>query len=71
MQTVQTRSVASDLGLHCLPRSKKRDARIIWVNDEFQDKLDCHLIGEMLSIWLFDRFIHCLVFTNYGTIYGG
>ena len=26
------RSVASDLGLHCLPRSLKRDARQIWVN---------------------------------------
>ena len=22
----------SDLGLHCLPRSQKRDARLIWVN---------------------------------------
>ena len=26
------RSAASDLGLHCLPRSPKRDARLIWVN---------------------------------------
>ena len=25
------RSVASDLGLHCLPMSQKKDARIIWV----------------------------------------
>ena len=24
-------SAASDLGLHCLPRSHKRDARVIWV----------------------------------------
>ena len=23
---------ASDLGLHCLPRSKKRDSRLTWVN---------------------------------------
>ena len=33
MQTVQTHSAASDLGLHCLPRSQKRDVRLIWVND--------------------------------------
>ena len=25
------RSAASDLGLHCLPRSPKRDAGLIWV----------------------------------------
>ena len=25
------RSAASDLGLHCLPRSQKWDARLIWV----------------------------------------
>ena len=25
------RSAASDLGLHCLPMSKKWDARLIWV----------------------------------------
>ena len=25
-------SVASDLGLHCLPMSYKKDARLIWVN---------------------------------------
>ena len=25
-------SVASDLGLHCLPISHKKDARLIWVN---------------------------------------
>ena len=25
------RSVASDLGLHCLPMSHKKDARHIWV----------------------------------------
>ena len=24
-------SAVSDLGLHCLPRSQKRDARLIWV----------------------------------------
>ena len=28
------RSVASDLGLHCLPMSKKWDARRIWVTGE-------------------------------------
>ena len=26
------RSAATDLGLHCLPRSQKWDARLIWVN---------------------------------------
>ena len=26
------RSVASDLGLHCLSMSHKKDARLIWVN---------------------------------------
>ena len=25
------RSVASDLGLHCLPMSHRKDARLIWV----------------------------------------
>ena len=27
------RSAMSDLGLHCLPRSQKWDARLIWVKD--------------------------------------
>ena len=26
------RSVASDLGLQCLPKSQNKDARLIWVN---------------------------------------
>ena len=26
------RSVATDMGLHCLPMSRKWDARLIWVN---------------------------------------
>ena len=26
------RSAAADLGLHCLPMSHKKDARLIWVN---------------------------------------
>ena len=26
-------SAASDLGLHCLPMSQKRDSRLIWVKD--------------------------------------
>ena len=29
------RSAASDLGLHCLPMSHKKDARLIWVNEGF------------------------------------
>ena len=32
-QTVKTlRSLASDLDLHCLPMSHKKDAMLIWVN---------------------------------------
>ena len=32
-RSVQTlRSAASDLVLHCLPMSHKKDARLIWVN---------------------------------------
>ena len=27
-----SRSVASDLGLHCLPLSHKKDVRLIWVD---------------------------------------
>ena len=27
------RSAASDLGLHCLPRSQKKDVRLIWIKD--------------------------------------
>ena len=27
------RSVVFDFGLHCLPMSHKKDARLIWVND--------------------------------------
>ena len=30
------RSAASDLGLHCLPRSQKRDTRLIRINILFQ-----------------------------------
>ena len=29
------RSAASDLGLHCLPMTQKRDARLIWVKNAF------------------------------------
>ena len=28
------RSAASDLGLHCLPGSQERDARLIWVKSQ-------------------------------------
>ena len=28
-------SVASDRGLHCLPVSNKKDARLKWVKDDF------------------------------------
>ena len=33
-------SVAFDLGLHCLPMSHKKDARLIWVKKQ----LFCYLI---------------------------
>ena len=33
------RSAASDLGLHCLPMSRKWDARLIWVNMHFVNAL--------------------------------
>ena len=29
------RSAASDLGLHCLPMSHKKDPMLIWVNEGF------------------------------------
>ena len=33
-QTVETRSAASDLGLHCLPMSHKKDVRLIWFKQQ-------------------------------------
>ena len=42
-------SVASDLGLHCLPMSHKKDARHIWV----QMQLFCYLI-RVPEIWEVD-----------------
>ena len=30
-QTLETQNMASDLGLHCLYMSHKKDARLIWV----------------------------------------
>ena len=33
METLIRQNVASDLGLHCLPMSHKKDARLIWVNE--------------------------------------
>ena len=35
-------SAASDLCLHCLPRSPKRDARLIWVKDTVMILGTCH-----------------------------
>ena len=37
------RSAASDLGLHCLPRSQKWNARLIW------DKIPLALINHLCS----------------------
>ena len=34
-------SAASELGLHCLPMSHKKDARLIWVN--LRGKVTVHL----------------------------
>ena len=31
------RSAVSDLGLHCMPMSHKKDARLIWVKTEKTD----------------------------------
>ena len=42
-------SVASDLGLHCLPLSHKKDARQIWVKMQ----LFCYLI-RVPKIWEVD-----------------
>ena len=42
-------SVASDLGLHCLPISHKMDARHMWVKKE----LFCYLI-RVPEIWEVD-----------------
>ena len=34
------RSATSDLGLHCLPRSNKKDARLKWVKSEMKHAVD-------------------------------
>ena len=39
------RSVASDKGLHCLPRSQKRDTRLIWA----KRKVWFQIVGELTS----------------------
>ena len=39
-------SVASDLGLHCLPMSFLWDARHKWVNDPKQLKPDVHVYAK-------------------------
>ena len=43
-------SVASDLGLHCLPMSHKKDVRHIWVK---RKQLFCYLI-RVPEIWEVD-----------------
>ena len=41
--------MASDLDLHCLPMSHKKDARIIWVKKhEDKDRFNLHLNGYHL-----------------------
>ena len=48
-------SVASDLGLHCLPRSQKRDARLIWEKD-----------SNSTMLW----FLNCIAyFEHFGYVY--
>ena len=37
-QLTRSRFAASDLGLHCLPLSHKKDAMLIWVNSSAADR---------------------------------
>ena len=44
-------SVASDLGLHCLHMSHKKDTRLIWVNFQYSANIAdsrCNLGNEMM-----------------------
>ena len=35
--------MASDLGLHCLPTSHKKDARLVWVKQYFDTQANFNL----------------------------
>ena len=50
--------MASDLGLHCLPMSHKKDARLIWVNGN-----RTHLRG--INSYGNGVFIHVYTGTNF------
>ena len=50
------RFAASDLGLHCLPKSHKKDARLKWVKDCI--KLFCltlvlHMLHQINAMFLY------------------
>ena len=51
------RYVASDLGLHCLPRFPKRDASLIWINFIVAKKGSCKFWmnsnAAKINLWLF------------------
>ena len=50
------RSAASDLGLHCLPRSQKRNIRLIWVQGfnkhtyTLLKKISCSIVSWVLRL---------------------
>ena len=44
------RSAASDLGLHCLPRSRKRDTRLMWVKTGIFHCLICICEATLLLV---------------------
>ena len=49
------RSAASDLGLYCLPKSQKRDVRLMWV------KIVIAVITEECVIWLVELWFYISV----------
>ena len=50
-------NAASDLGLHCLPMSHKKDARLIWVNLCI---LETHTQVHLQNV-AFHQGMHCLL----------
>ena len=45
--------MASDLGLHCLPLSHKKDARLIWVDNHLAEKRRSGYFSKHI-LWLSD-----------------
>ena len=58
-------SVASDLGLHCLPLSHKKDARLIWVkwNVKYQ-VINSNFLVAYLVIWGYPNFSFIIGFVD-------